>query len=645
MSRLYLKRLINTMKNLLIAILFLGSFKSFGQKYNASTISDSLKKNADAVKRFEELRVTIKSKSKAVIVHKYAITILNEEGAKFALYQNDYDKLQSLENISGHLYDASGKEIKSVKKKDIADYSAFDNVSLISDNRIKRHNFYYNQYPYTVEYEDEQDFNSIFFLPRWSPLEDTRLSVEQSAFFVETPADFELRIKQLIFKEKPSISINGSKKNYEWKTNNLTALVHEIYQPGWEELAPSVLIAPSQFEIEDYSGDMSSWSNLGKFINTLNSNRQLLPENIKQDVHKLTDGLSSTTEKIKVLYDYLQKNTRYISIQLGIGGWQPFDANYVASKKYGDCKALSNYMVSLLKEVNIPAKYVLITAGENRLGLKDDFPSPYFNHAIVCVPQPKDSIWLECTSQTVSAGYMGSFTGNRKALLIDDDGGHVVKTPTYKTNDNLQIRKVNAVINEEGTLTAKVITRFTGLQQDDVHGLMYEATQEEKKRYLNNTLSLPTYTVENFEYIETKGMLPEVTEKLSVTSPNYANITGRRLFITPNFFNKSSSRLLEDNERKYDLQFTSSYLDEDSIQIAIPANYVVEAMPKAVVIKNGYGAYSIKFNVKDNFIEVVRKNERTEGYFSKNEYNNILKFFNDIYLADRGRIVLIKKEN
>ena len=140
-------------------------------------------------------------------------------------------------------------------------------------------------------------------------------------------------------------------------------------------------------------------------------------------------------------------------------------------------------------------------------------------------------------------------------------------------------------------------------------------------------------------------MLPEVTEKLSVTSPNYANITGRRLFITPNFFNKSSSRLLEDNERKYDLQFTSSYLDEDSIQIAIPANYVVEAMPKAVLIKNGYGSYSIKFNVKDNFIEVVRKNERTEGYFSKNEYNNILKFFNDIYTADRGRIVLIKKEN
>ena len=211
------------MKKIFLAILFLSTVKGFCQKYNVSTIPDSLKKNADAVKRFEELNVKIISTSKGVIIHKYAITILNEAGAKFALYQNSYDKLQSLENISGHLYDALGKEIKSVKRKDIADYSALDNVSLISDNRIKRHNFYYNLYPYTIEYEDEQALNGIFFLPRWDPLEDTRLSVEQSAFNVETPADFELRIKQFAFDDKPSISITGAKKTMHGK---LITLLH-----------------------------------------------------------------------------------------------------------------------------------------------------------------------------------------------------------------------------------------------------------------------------------------------------------------------------------------------------------------------------------------------------------------------------------
>jgi len=75
-----------------------------------------------------------------------------------------------------------------------------------------------------------------------------------------------------------------------------------------------------------------------------------LPDNIKKEVHELTDNLKDVRQKVYVLYDFLQKNTHYINVSLGIGGWQPFPADYVAIKRYGDCKALSNYMVALLKE-------------------------------------------------------------------------------------------------------------------------------------------------------------------------------------------------------------------------------------------------------------------------------------------------------
>jgi hypothetical protein len=631
------------MRKIIVLFLMLLSGKLYAQNYNVALINDSLKKTADAVTRMDELLLIIKSPSRAIVKHKYAITILNEEGAKFAGYINGYNKFESLGKIDGSLYDANGKEIKSVKKKDISDFSANGDMSLMTDNRYKVHNFYWTQYPYTIAYEDEQEYDGIFFLPAWHPI-DINCSVEQSSFTVEAPSDYLIRYKQIAYPNLPITTSAKDKTTYTWQIKNCLAQQEEPYQPSWADINTAVYIAPSQFEIENYKGEMNSWLSLGKFINTLNASRQQLPDNVKQDVHRLTNNISSTNDKIKILYDYLQKNTRYISVQLGIGSWQPFDANYVATKKYGDCKALSNYMVSLLKEVNIPAKYVLVKAGDNEKGLWEDFSANFFNHAIICIPMQKDTVWLECTSQTVSPGYMGSFTGNRKALLIDNDGGHVVNTPVYKAKDNLQIRKIDASINEEGELTAKVNTHFTGIQQEDVNALMNGATPEQKKRYLNNILSLPTYAVEAYEYKETKGLIPAMHEFLSIKSPFYAAITGKRLFIAPNFFNRSSKKFADNKDRKFDIKFPSSYIDIDSIEINVPINYAIESMPKAVSLKTAYGTYSISFSIKENKITVIRRNEMNEAVFPKTAYEAIANYFNEMYKADRSKIVLVKKE-
>ena len=59
---------------------------------------------------------------------------------------------------------------------------------------------------------------------------------------------------------------------------------------------------------------------------------------------------------------------------------------------------------------------------------------------------------------------MGSFTGGRKAVLIDENGGHLVNTPSYTSADNLQYRVADAVIDANGNLTANVNTTYTGIQ-------------------------------------------------------------------------------------------------------------------------------------------------------------------------------------
>jgi hypothetical protein len=403
------------------------------------------------------------------------------------------------------------------------------------------------------------------------------------------------------------------------------------------------MLAPSDFESQGYKGNMSTWENYGKFMNQLRAGRDVLPEDIKRKVHELTDSLKDKRQKIYVLYDFMQRNTHYISIQLGIGGWQPFPADYVAAKRYGDCKALSNYMVALLKEAGITAKYVEIRAGQNASPMVEDFPSFQSNHVISCVPMGKDTIWLECTSQTESPGFMGTFTGGRKAILIDDDGGHIVRTPSYGAADNLRCRVVDAGIDVDGNLDAAVNTRYTGVRQEIPHSLMYDVSPDFREKYLNSLFNLPTYKVDKSHYEEQKGTIPEVKEYLHVLSPNYGSVSGKRLFITPDLFDKSGIRLPAEHDRKYDCIYDRAFTDIDSITIRIPSGYKPESVPQELKLESKFGRYSASVKVLSDKIVYYRRWEESVSRFPPSDYAELTRFYEKIYKADRSRIVLVKE--
>lgn len=631
------------MKLFLIILACVASTAVVAQNYDVSLIPDSLKENANAVKRFEEMHIIIKSPGKAIIKHTYVITILNDKAERYASFFGHYNKFMSINSIDGTLYNAQGKELKNVKKRDIQDYLGTGDGNLVDDTRFKVYRFSYDTYPYTVKFESEMETEGVYGLEPWVPFIGPKISIQQSRFIAEAPADYQLRFKPLNISSEPATNTTGKTTTYEWEIKNQPALLPEPYQPDWEDIVPMVMVAPSDFEYGGYKGSMSSWKEFGKYIYRLSEGRTALPATIKQDIHNLTDNISNQDEKIRILYEYLQNNTRYISIQLGIGSLQPFEATYVAQKKYGDCKALSNYMVSILREAGVEAYPVIIKAGRGETKLYEDFPSHQFNHEVTCIPG-KDTIWLECTSQTLSCGYMSAFTGNRKAMLVKEDGGYIVSTPRYGLNENLQLRKVDASIDENGNLTADVKTHFTGLQQDRLHSFIHVYTQKEKEEFLNSQINLPTYKVEQSDYKEYKGKLPAVDEYLKITAPNYASVTGKRLFVVPNLFNKTPDKLPVDKPRKFGISVGPSYRDVDTLHITVPQGYNVEGIPKDVSLQGKWGKYSISFKVNGNVIEVLRLDEGYDGDFPAADYPEFARYKEAQYKADHSKIILVKKE-
>ncbi|HEY1870446.1 MAG TPA: transglutaminase domain-containing protein, partial [Chitinophagaceae bacterium] len=426
---------------------------------------------------------------------------------------------------------------------------------------------------------------------------------------------------------------------------NLTTKKREVFQPSWREIMPSVLLAPSSFGVGNYEGNMDTWQNYGKFINDLRSGRDVLPDDIKQKVHTLTDNVKDPHEKINILYNYLQQNSRYVSVQLGVGGWQPFDAKYVATNKYGDCKALSNYMIALLKEAGVKANYVEIRAGEGKEPIQTDFPMTQFNHVTVCVPLDKDSVWLECTSQTQATGYAGTFTGDRYALLTDENGGHIVATPHYTSKDNQVIRNVQASLDASGNLSAKVSTHFTGCETDDLSLDLEALTKQQFDEKLKSEFDIPTYDVSEYAHKETKNRIPSIDESFELTANNYSSVTGKRVFLKPNLLTYSSGKLDTSEPRKYDIVLTHAFKHVDSITIALASDYTIESLPKDVLLNTPYGIYSIQFRVDNNIVYCVRSLKQNVSRFPAADYQQFAAFMNSIYKSDRSKIVFIKKES
>jgi hypothetical protein len=273
----------------------------------------------------------------------------------------------------------------------------------------------------------------------------------------------------------------------------------------------------------------------------------------------------------------------------------------------------------------------------------DGFVYDPFDHVILCVPLQKDTVWLECTSQTTPAGYMGDFTGNRKALLITEEGGRLVNTPRYSRKENLQYRTVKGTVDAKGDLQFTATTSYKAVQQDRLYDRINYLSNDKLKEILNEELGLSTYNINAFAYKQKKQELPEVDEDLNITVANFATISGKRLFITPNILNRSTTKLTAE-ARKYPITFGMEYRDVDSVEIEVPAGYVPESIPVAVTIKNNFGSYSTNVTFANNKILYVRTHEQYAGTFPSADYAGLVTYYEAMYKSDRSRLVLKKQE-
>ncbi len=602
--------------------------------------SNDIETKANAIIEKYTTDFYIESPKNAKLKVNIRIKVLNENGDIFSEFYEYYDQFKRVLFFDGKIYDSDNKKIRRIYLSDLNDNSLINNYSIYDDNRIKTYTPNIKKYPYTVEYTYVITYSGIVNYPTWQPQSDFYLAVDNSILNVHIPNSMNIRYKNYNIKD-PIIQSEKNTKIYTWECNNLNAIESEDHHIAFFNFNPTVFLAPTEFKIGNYSGNMESWESLGNWANELLINQDNLPLEAITEIKKLTSLDSSKIDITKRIYRYIQNNTRYVSIQLGIGGWQPFSAESVHKLGYGDCKALTNYTKSLLKVCGIESYYTLIKAGRNVSDVDTSFPSNQFNHAILCVPFEKDTVWLECTSQTSPFGFQGTFTDNRNALIVKENESKIVRTHKYTSDINRQLRIANIRLNDNGDADANIETHYSGILYKNV-SYMIGLGAKKQEELLYKKIDVNNIHLNSFDLSVNKTAIPTAKEILKFDISNYATQSSSRMFIPLNMMNVNTYIPKKQEKRISPIKINIGYHDVDSIHYTYPDNYTIEYIPEEITLKNNFGEYIVRIESGLNSILYIRELKIHEGIYPSNEYNEFYTFLSNISKSDKMKCILKK---
>ena len=601
-------------------------------------IPDSLKRGACSVVRDYSVEFVQKSATGGEAQFRKTVTVLNAEGLEGATFIHVDGHFSKLKKFKGGISNSQGKQVVKLRRSDLKESTL--SSGLTSDS----HTYYYEcppySYPFSVTYEWTCDYsNGMLVYPDFYPQISYNQSVQNASYRLSVPGNVDVIYRSNRIGKTPEVTRHGEYKTYAWTGISFTAS-HPAYNGDARSVVGYIESEPTVFECDGYEGRQDTWQNFGIWKNKLLQGRDNLPEDEKQKIIAMTRDASSPVEKIRSLYDYLARNTRYVSIQLGIGGWQPIDAATVCRTKFGDCKGLTNYMKAMLAVAGIPSVYTCISVEEKRLC--PHLPGVHqLDHAILCVPLPADTLWLECTNSYLPFGYVHSDIAGHDAMLVDDNGGRLVRLPDYPDRCHRQSFHTRMQLDAQGNMTG-VMTHRNAMRYYEKTLSLLSMNEKQRVRELGGMLQGNPPRISSVHVTERKDSVPQLTCRFAVMG-QCGTVNGNRMFLTVNPYRRRPS-VSPVASHAYPLYLTEGSLLTDTLEVLLPAGYVPERIPKPVSLTQPFGTFVSNVTVRDGRLLVCQSMLVRKGTYPREMHALWNEFLNQAGKADREMIVLVRKE-
>ncbi|HLV46517.1 MAG TPA: DUF3857 domain-containing protein [Flavobacterium sp.] len=629
-------------KLLLLFTIVLYSLNGFPQKKIDLNIKDLDSKLFDNTNLYITIDKTeaVEIKSQTVLTYEanHTYLIRNKKDLDRMDLSTSYDNLVKIKHIQLRIYDQNGKLRKTIKDKDFNDKTLYDGFSIYLDNRLKYYQVKDLDFPYFIQFEYKTEQKNTLSIPAYTPCSSSNELVLNSHFSLKYPENFSVKAHEINLEE---FQINKSQSlgEYKYSAANLTLPEYEPYNYSYQESLPIVRFSSEKFALDNVKGTANDWNDFAKwyYTNLLEPVNSLPPEAVKE-IQELTKNAGSKLEKAKIVYQYVQNNTRYVSVQIGLGGWMPIPAKKVYESKYSDCKGLVNYTQALLRAVGVPAYYTVIYASENIRNINQDIITLQGNHAILTLPTDDGTYLLECTNPDIAFGNIDNQLTNRNAFVIEENKGYFINTNDYFKKDNNLEMKFDAKFDiENNKMATKITIENSGYFYNQSYRL-HKLNDREKEKYVKNLFSkLNNVSIKSSSLTENDLIY---TENYKITSNSPMKVAGRDLLLTLNPFYDyiSVPQKVENRKSNFSVFTPKKYVFD--INYEIPDEFAIDYVPNDISLQTDFGNFTLTVMAEDRQIHISQKLELYAGNFRAEQYDAYRKFITDILLTNEYKFIL-----
>jgi len=429
----------------------------------------------------------------------------------------------------------------------------------------------------------------------------------------------------------PQIEEKGNTVVYTWEMQNIPQIIQEDYMPPLADVVP-------RLEITTFK----DWQEVASWYYDIANPKTKSDEAIKAKVIELTKDKKTLEDKAKAIYYFVANEIRYVGLEFGIGGLMPHQASEVFKYKYGDCKDKATLLISMYREIGIPAYYVLVRT-RYRGTLPLDSPGFQFDHAICAIKLNDKLYFLDGTAEDTRFGYIPSMDQGTKALLIDEGKPLLVDIPIDKPEDNEKTRHIEVTLSKDGSIKGSAYVTFKGYYDTYLRSVWKTAADRKIREDLEWSLRslVPNATLEGYELSNLRDLDMDVWERYSFSAPGYAQVVQNSISFLPSIMERlETSESVAKKERKYPINYWSPYTLKDIITYKLPEGFKVVHIPDDLVLDKPFAYYSIKIALDGNILRVERVFQIREILINPKDYPEYRSFIENIVSKDRERVVI-----